>query len=80
MNVLQAMGHYQWQLLNLYHAKTHQDPHYIPFSEQQWSKQLTYGKLEGEAKVKEKRALKIMQNMLNVPEETSYQERIWISK
>ena len=38
MNVLQAMVHYQWQLLNLYNAKTHQDPHYIPFSEKQWSK------------------------------------------
>ena len=25
MNVLQAMVHYQHQLLDLYHAKTHQD-------------------------------------------------------
>ena len=33
MNVLQAMVHYQWQLLDLYHAKTHQDSLYIPFSE-----------------------------------------------
>ena len=38
MNVLQAVVQYQLHLLNLYHAKTHQDPHYIPFSEQQWSK------------------------------------------
>ena len=33
MSMLQAMVHYQWQLPNLYHAKTHQDPFYIPFSE-----------------------------------------------
>ena len=33
MNVLQAMVHYQWQLLDLYHTKTHQDPFYLPYSE-----------------------------------------------
>ena len=37
-------------------------------------------KLHGEAKVEKKRALQIMQNMMNIPEETSYQERIWISR
>ena len=80
MNVLQAMVHYQRQLLNLYHAKTHQDPHYIHFSEQQWSKQITYGKLQGEAKLDKNSTLKIIQNMMTIPEETSYQERIWISR
>ena len=45
MKVLQAMLHYQQQLLNLYHAKTHQDTHYTPISEQKWSKPITYGKL-----------------------------------
>ena len=55
MNVLQAMLHYQQQFLDLYHAKTHQDTHYIPISEQKWSKQTTYGKLQGEAKVDKKR-------------------------
>ena len=38
MNVLQAMLHYLEQLLNLYHAKTHQETHYLPISEQKWSK------------------------------------------
>ena len=38
MNVLQAMVHHQWQLLNLYHAMTGQDSFHQPFSEQQWSR------------------------------------------
>ena len=33
MNVLQAMLHHQHQLLDLYHAMTHQDSFYLPFSE-----------------------------------------------
>ena len=33
MNVLQAMLHHQQQLLDLYHAMTHQDSFYLPFSE-----------------------------------------------
>ena len=41
---------------------------------------MTYGKLQGEAKIKKKRALKTIQNMLNIPEATSYQERVWISR
>ena len=36
MNVLQAMAKHQWQLLDLYHAMTHQDPTYKSIAEQQW--------------------------------------------
>ena len=32
-NVLQAMVHHQQQLIDLYHAMTHQDSFYLPFSE-----------------------------------------------
>ena len=49
-------------------------------SEQKWSKPKTYGDIQGEAKVDKKRTLKIIQHMLKVPEETSYQERIWICR
>ena len=76
MNVPQAMLHYQQQLLNLYHVNTHQDTCYIPISEPKRSNPITYGILQGEAKVDKKRTLKIIQHMLKVPEETSYQERI----
>ena len=37
-----------------------------------------YGNVQGEAKVDKKRTLKIIQHMLKVPEEASYQERIQI--
>ena len=40
MNALQAMVKYQWQLLDLYHAMTCQDPTYKSLAEQQCSKQL----------------------------------------
>ena len=33
MNVLQGMVHRQQQLLNHYHAMTHQDAFYLPISE-----------------------------------------------
>ena len=33
MNVLQAMVNHQWQLLDLYHAMTCQDPFHNSFSE-----------------------------------------------
>ena len=75
MNVLQAMVKHQWQLLDLYHAMTHQDSTYSSFAEQQWSKRLTYGSLQGEAKMEKKRVLKTIQKMLNIPEEMSYRER-----
>ena len=74
-NVLQAMEKHQWQLLNLYHAMTCQDSTYSSFAEQQWSKQLTYGFLQGEAKMEKKRVLKTIQKMLNIPEEMSCRER-----
>ena len=45
MNVLQAMLHHQQQLLNLYHAKTHQDTCYILISEEKWSKLITHGNI-----------------------------------
>ena len=80
IDVLQAMLHHQHQLLNLYNAKAHQDAHYTPISEQKWSKPKTYGDIQGEAKVDKKRMTKIIQHMLKVPEETSYQERIWICR
>ena len=38
IDVLQAMLHHQQQLLDLYHAKTHQDAHFTPISEPKWSK------------------------------------------
>ena len=75
MNALQAMAKHQRQLLNLYHAMTHQDSAYSSFAEQQWSKRLTYGLLQGEAKMEKKRVLKTIQKMLNIPEEMSYRER-----
>ena len=37
---------------------------------------MTYGTLQGEAKIEKRRALKTIQNMMNFPEETSYQERV----
>ena len=80
INVLQAMLHHQHQLLDLYNAKAHQDACYTPISEQKWSKPKTYGDIQGEAKVDKKRMTKIIQHMLKVPEETSYQERIWICR
>ena len=43
IDVLQAMLHHQQQLLNQYHAKTHQNACYIPISEQKWSKLKPYG-------------------------------------
>ena len=80
IDVLQTMLHHQQQLLDLYHAKTHQDACFKPISEQKCSKPKTYGDIQGEAKVDKKRTLKIIQHMLKVPEETSYQERIWICR
>ena len=71
IDVLQAMLHHQQQLLNLYHAKAHQDAQYTPISEQKWSKPKTYGDIQGEAKVDKKRTMKIIQHMSKVPEETS---------
>ena len=75
IDVLQAMLHHQHLLLNLYNAKAHQDTCYTPISEQKWSKPKTYGDIKGEVKVDKKRTTKIIQHMLKVPEETSYQER-----
>ena len=50
------------------------------FQNKKWSKPKTYGDIQGEAKVDKKRMMKIIQHMLNVPEETSYQERKWICR
>ena len=80
IDVLQAMLHHQQQLLDLYNAKAHQDACYTPISEQKCSKPKTYGDIQGEAKVDKKRTMKIIQHMLKVPEETSYQERIQICR
>ena len=54
MNALQAIVKHQWQLLNIYHTMTHQDSTYNSFAEQQWSKLLTYGSLQAEAKMEKK--------------------------
>ena len=61
MSALQAMVKYQWQLLDLYHAMTCQDPTYKSLAEQQWSKQLTNGSLQAETKMEKKRVLKTIQ-------------------
>ena len=36
---------------------------------------MTYGSLQGEAKMEKKRVLRTIQKMLNIPEEMSYRER-----
>ena len=36
---------------------------------------MTYGSLQGEAKMEKKRVLKTIEEMLNIPQETSYRER-----
>ena len=72
IDVLRAIFHHQHQLLNLYNAKAHQDAHYTPMSEQEWSKPKTYGDIQSEAKVDKKIMMKIIQHMLKVTEETSY--------
>ena len=41
---------------------------------------MTYGTLRGEAKVEKRSDLKTIQNMMNFPEETSYQERVMICR
>ena len=80
IDVLQAMLHHQQQLLDRYHGKLHQDACYTPISEQEWSIPKPYGDIQGKAKVDKKRTLKIIQHMLKVPEQTSYQERIQLCR
>ena len=41
---------------------------------------MTYGTLQGEAKIGKRRALKTIQKMMNIPEEMSYQERVRICR
>ena len=41
---------------------------------------MTFETLRGESEIEKERALKTIQKMMNIPEEMSYQERLWICR